>query len=669
MEIKMPKSTAPRPDITKVKDSKKGTVTLLEETRLAENQTKESTNLIQVQDGIWKTRWGREFYGEAIETETNFDAAFEYIKDRGMVTEERQIVVCGSSGDLYMSNDDADSWTLLAGSTGAVSLTGGNLVSGLQIDDHLYMCNGIDPLLRYNGTNLVEYSGIDTPTNLAAARTNLTTGGFKAFYQVTALNEVGETVACVAVSKDFNKHRDAWVATEGVTLTWDAVTDALRYQVYYSDEEGYEALLDSCTENTYFDEGDPDTSKEPNPYIVSPVDDTTTGPRFAHIELSGNRIWGTNDPENPQIVYFSGVGQFISFFSPYYGGGWILLEYGGREVCVGVVNYRTGKGDEVATVFTKTPEGTGSIWQVELDVATSDTLTFTLPIPAKVVDYIGCTSQYAIVKAGDKVFFPNINGIFDLGNKEEMYNILVSDETSQSIRPNYRNFNEPLLGEMTGYYYDAKLFFSTSISGTDNDLIFIYDAERKNWNYAWNFGVKQFFESTDLQKSHHFLYVPTEGNRLCEINDNFDRDFGGAFSTSYVSGLFSFDDRMDAFAKVYQGIVEFGHLKGNVTFEILGVQRVLGFRSISVRDYVGPATTSSIDFTNTLFGDYAFGEGSAIPSASTEATIKRRLRINKRLNRIQFRISSVEPGTQYSILGLQANGRGIPMNPPNIWRN
>ncbi|MEA2112439.1 MAG: hypothetical protein U9P50_00490, partial [Patescibacteria group bacterium] len=282
--------------------------------------------------------------------------------------------------------------------------------------------------------------------------------------------------------------------------------------------------------------------------------------------------------------------------------------------------------------------------------------------------YIGCTSHGAIVKAGDKVFFPNINGIFDLGNKEQMYNILVSAEVSQAIRPDYRNFNEDSLGGMVGHYYDAKLFFSASVGGGENDVVYIYDVERKNWNYFWDFGVKDFFEATDAGIRHHFLAVPTSGNRLVEINDKFTRDFGGAFRTSYVSGLFSFDKRMDGFAKVYQGLVEFGDLKGNVNFEIFGIEKNRGFRSLVSREYIKEAN-ATIDFANALWSDFAWSEGQALPIFYTEATIKKRLRVNKRLNRIQFKISSVKAGTEYSILGVQANGRGIAMNPPNIWRD
>lgn len=662
MEIKIPKSTAPRPITSDIKSSSGGTVSLIEETRLSPKQTKESINLIQSQDGVWHTRWGRNYYGEEISGETTLDAAFEYIKDRGKATEERHILVCGGTGTVYASTDDGDTWGTVTGAT----MTGGSSYSGLQIDEYFYLTNGVDALTRYDGTNLIQYSGISTPTNLALTRTTLTTGSYMMYYQVTALNEVGETVGSTEVSITVNKERDGWAGGEAVNLTWDAVTGALRYQIYWSDDSGYETLLASSTTNSYVD----DNSATPNPYIITPVDDTTTAPKFRHIELSGNRIWGTGDPDNPYRVHFSGVGQYINFFSAYYGGGWIDLEYGGREVCVGVVNYRTGSGNEISTILTRTPEGTGSIWQVELDVATVEDQAFTLPNPSKIVDYIGCTSHLAIVKAGDKVFFPNINGIFDLGNKEQLYNILVSAEISQAIRPDYRALNEAALDEMCGYYFDAKIFFSAGFGTEGNDLIFIYDVERKNWNYYWDFGVKDFFESTDSSGNHHLLYVPVDGNQLVEISELFDTDFGGAFRTSFISGLFTVGDRMDAFSKVYQAIVEFGNLKGNVTVDVLGVEKNRGFSTIATKSFSGAEFSSTIDFTNTLWGDYVFSKSDdEAPSAVTDATDKKRIRINRRLNRIQYKISSNSAGTKFSILGIQANGRRLAMMPPNVWRD
>ena len=43
-----------------------GTVTLFDDARVKQNQAVETTNLMQVQDGIWKPRWGTEYYGAAI---------------------------------------------------------------------------------------------------------------------------------------------------------------------------------------------------------------------------------------------------------------------------------------------------------------------------------------------------------------------------------------------------------------------------------------------------------------------------------------------------------------------------------------------------------------------------------------------------------------------------
>ena len=221
------------------------------------------------------------------------------------------------------------------------------------------------------------------------------------------------------------------------------------------------------------------------------------------MEMSGNRIWATGDPDNPYRVYFTGVGQYLGFFSPFYGGGYIDLEKGGRETPVRVVHYRKGSGDSMATVLCSSPDGLGSIWQVDINSNTVDNFTFAIPMAYKIVGSIGSNATFSVVKAKDNIGFANTKGVFFLRNKPQMLNILTTDETSQPIRPDYRSLNQSQIGNLCAYYYEGKIFFSAS-EGSTNDIIFIYDLERNNWTYKWSRGVKRFFEylETKSYKMH-----------------------------------------------------------------------------------------------------------------------------------------------------------------------
>jgi photosystem II stability/assembly factor-like uncharacterized protein len=94
-----------------------GSVSLIDETRMSSNMAKESINLMQTQDGLWSQRWGRQYYGTTIGSETSLNGAAEYITSAG----NRELIAVGGSGTIYRSQNDGKAWTVLTG----VTLTAG----------------------------------------------------------------------------------------------------------------------------------------------------------------------------------------------------------------------------------------------------------------------------------------------------------------------------------------------------------------------------------------------------------------------------------------------------------------------------------------------------------------------------------------------------------------
>jgi hypothetical protein len=114
----------------------------------------------------------------------------------------------------------------------------------------------------------------------------LASGTFTYYAEVTALNDVGESVGSAEYSITCNKDRDAWVAAtdKGVYWAWSAAAGATRYQLYLSDQTGYECLLTSTTNLNFIDDG----SIQINPYVTPPPQNTTTGPKAKSMCVSGN---------------------------------------------------------------------------------------------------------------------------------------------------------------------------------------------------------------------------------------------------------------------------------------------------------------------------------------------------------------------------------------------
>ena len=654
MKITIPTKSIKKKPLIIVDKFDKGTATLIDEARILTSMAKESTNLIQTQDGLWSQRWGRDFYGAGLENETIIDGCEEYVKSD---TERELILVGGTTGKIYRSQNDGATWSEISGAT----LTPGQRPFFMQINSIMFIANGTDDLIQYNGTGLSQYTELAAPSNVQLARTTLTAGSYTMYYQITALNEVGETVGSTEASITVNKIRDQWASGEKITITWDAVPGASRYQIYWSDESGYEAYLDSVTTNSYAD----DATMQQNPYVVVPNDNTTTAPKFRQMELSGNRIWGTGDLQSPYRVHFSGVGQYIAFFSEWYGGGWVDLDRGGREMPIAIKHYRTGKGDSAATVLCKNPEGEGTIWQITLESVTVGETSFTVPIPVKVVGSVGTVAPNGVVKMGNDLIFPNKQGIFTLSNAPQLLNVLATNEKSQMIRPSYRSMNQSKVADICGIYFDAKVFFSCAV-GTENDTTFIFDAERKNWNWSWNFGAKQWFKTTDVNGKTHLIYVPPTGNRLIEVSENFNTDFGNPIRCSYISGLIPFSKDDTTFAKVKEVIVTVGRLKGTLLVEVLGIEAKRGFSTVGTKRVTD--ASSSLMFTESIFGQYRFSNREGAPKTFAQANIKKRIRVGKKLNKIQIHVSSDSAGTEFTLLNFQVTGAMIPTALPSEWK-
>jgi len=669
MKFVQPRGTSKRNTVISIDKFDRGSNNLVDEARMDTRFAVQSANMMQVQDGLWSTRWGTGYYGA--EYPATPDGFSEYVKSDGTT----ELIVI-SNGKAYKSTDGG-SITEISGAT----FTAGTQCYFLQIAGYLYIANGTDDLARYNGTNLTKYTEISAPANLTASlvASGLSSGTYTYYGIVTALNSVGETTGSTEASITTNKVRDNWTAgTDKITWSWDAVSGAERYQIYLSDQTGYETLLGNSDTTTFTDDGTADL----NPYIEVPDDNTTGAPKFISMALSGNRIWATNNTNSKYRVYFSGTGQFIGNFSDFYGGGWIDLEKGGREMPIAVKHYQSGSGQGIATVLCKTPDGRGAVWQISISTATVGDTSFSIPSASKVVGSFGTESVLGVVNTNNDIAFPNRKGWFYLGPEKNYYGILRTNEKSSNIRPYWRNLSGIGMSGVCAYFYDAKIFISVPTSSAGNDRIVVLDTERDNWAVDWSFGAKQFTEYTDTNGNTKLLFIPTDGTKLCEMSENIAGDFGGAFYQSYISPLIPVSKTKTDILNLREAIVELGRPKGAIQFQVLGIGKDNLFSTLATKtiaDFgsdtgVGSDLVGAVMPTSTRTS-VSGGDGSwAVylldsPSTFTQSTTKKAIKTRKKIYALQFKVSSTTADTQYTILSLQAKGTLIPRRLPSAWTN
>jgi len=643
---------------------RKGLITLTDESLLPFDAAKESKNLFQTMDGRWTPRWGSDYYGSTTSA-TLYGAAVYTTSNKA-----NYLVVASGTAIKYSTNNGT-TWTTCTGA----SITAGNKVYFQQIGSYLYIANGVDNLIRFDGTSTLQpFTAISSPGAPTATKAGLTGSTYNANYKITAVNGVGETAASTLGTATIGKTRDNWTTgTDSITVTWTKVTGATAYNIYYNDETNGITnyyYIGSVTQPSGSTVSFTDTGEDNMPmntYVTAPAGDTTTGPKFAQMELSGNRLWATLDPNNPFRVYWSGAGADVGTFSEFTGGGWIDLEKGGRERPTAVVHYRDGKGGAFATVFTSDNEGNGSTWQISLDTVSVGNISFTVPTAIKIVGSIGSNAPLSVVKVRNDIQFFNRRGWYSLRSKPQMLNLLSTDEISANIRPDIEGMTGTAINNVCAYFYKAKVFCSMPYGSSTNNVIYVNDTERLNWSGPWTLGVERFFEYADTSGNNHLLAVPINGQRLIEISDAIEGDLGVAFETKYVSGLYPVDANRNAFAKIRFVYFEFNNPVGDISITVLGTEKKKGYsnlKSVTISD-----TVSNAGYDTQAFSSAQFSDTSVTPTTFAQASVKKRIRVNKLLNNIQFVITTNSTASHYTLLNIQAKGFIIPTGDPQRWKS
>lgn len=640
----------------------KGVMTLFDETRIPKDGVYQSLNMYLDQDGVWTVRPGTSEYGVALETPIDGAGSFVVYNSDG--TNDTYVWVI-DNGKFKISQDGGN-WTHITGKT----WTTNKAAYGKQIGSRLYLGNGYDNMAYYdiNAGTLTTFSALSVPGSLVApTRTGLATGSYNAYYKITAVNQIGESVASaeMSVSGGINKTRDNWtVGTDYLTMSWGAVSGAVRYNIYYSDSSGAQVFLDSSATTSYIDTG----VAFPNPAAEAPTVDTSAGPKYAYLALSGNRLWGTRDDSQPYRVGWTGTGQYLGAFNPFYGGGYVDLNLGGEERPEAVTHFRDGRGNAVATVFTSSPNGAGSTWHISLSTVQVDTLSVVIPQAYQQQGSVGTRSPRGVIEYNDSVYYPSPKGYQSTGSRQSILNVLVTSEISDSIRPSVRAINNAYADKIAGYAYDGRLYWSVPSGSSVNNQVHVFDVERGGvWALPWSIGVKQFFEYTDSNGVIRLLAVPVTGTKLIQFGANISGDSGTAFSTSLLSGLIHWDDNHMSWAYIEKVYCEIADPIGDITFSISGTQKSKSFSSlgsISIAD-----SASSNGFGADEFGDFMFGDTLETDASFNQQSVKKYVRINKLLNNLQWRFSSTRIDAQYTPMQVVIKGTIIPTSDPSSYKS
>jgi len=573
-------------------------------------------------------------------------------------------LVAVRDGAVYRSTNNGTTWAFCSGLT----LDGTAWVDFNQNSGYLYITNGINVISRYNGTTTLEtYDALSKPTGVAATRTNLVGTTYTYYYKVSAVNSIGFTEASTEDLEQVSLTRANWSATNFVTVTWNAVSGANRYDVYISENNVDFFYLGStlATELSFKDDG----TFIPIPSTTAPTDNTTTGPKFEELTNVGARQYGVRDRDNPYRIWFSGANAYAGAFSLAYDGGYLDWQTGAKLRPVKVEDYRDGKNEPKATVWCESSDGSGGIIQMTLSEFNVDNITVIIPEALKLPGSRGTPSPGSVVNVLNDYMFYNSQAFYNLGSRAQFLNLLSTDEVSSNIRPTIKQIQKAGEKGIASIYYEAKVYFSVPYNGTENDATIIYDTERKAWlPKAFTVGFKKFVQYTGSDKVQRLLCVKPGDSRLSEISENFPNDYGEPFVSSLVTGLYPVTKNRFEFQWTEEAEFEFSNPQDQITIDLIGIDRKRGYSVIKSRPINISPSTSGIGWDTFGWDTMEWDDDSILPSSFSESSVKRYFNVQKELNAIQWAITTRSPNSRYVLRTLQTWGTNTLGGKPRQWK-
>lgn len=575
-------------------------------------------------------------------------------------------LVAASGGTIYRSTDDATTWTACTGAR----YTSGTTVNMNQYNSYLYITNGVDAIIRYDGsTVLTQYTDLATPAapTVVETGTGLTSGtSYQYYYKCSRVNTIGFSTASAASTViQTGLAREDWTAGKNyATLTLPALAGTqTRYDVYVSENDLDYYYLGSTSTVTFVDDG----TGVVVPSTTAPTASTATGPLVEELTNVGSRMYGVRDTANRHRIWFSSGQPPYGAFSGAYDGGYLDWDSGGKFTPVKVADYRDGKGTPLATVWCKSADGQGCIIQMSLDILTVGDVSITVPSAYKLPGSRGTPAPGSVVNVLNDFMFYNSQAFYNLGSRAQFLNLLSTDESSANIRPTVKQISTSGESGIASVYFDAKVYFSVGYGSSSNNYTAVYDTERKAWlPKAFTLGFKKFLRYTDTAGNNRLLALGVGDSVLSEISSNYTSDYGVAFTTSLATGLYPTTKNRFEFQWTEEGEIELSNPQGTINVELVGIERSQGFSTTNSEAIT--STTTTTGHSTYLHSTTIHSDTSTAIDTFSESSIKRYFPVQKELNAVQCRITTNTIDARYVLRTLQTSGTDTQGGKPRAWK-
>lgn len=545
----------------------KGYVSELADSRLPKNALADSTNINLVQDSLPTprpslVRYGASPLGPIIGV---MEKGFVKIVSGSPERWEMTMQVISGKGHLCIRKDGGN-WSDMGGDYDQSAIA-----MFAQSNNRIFVANGKDAMSYFDiyTNTIVTYTQITKPAAPTLVKTGLTGTNYTFYYRVSASNNVGETEGSVAASIQTDKLRNEWISgTDKVTLSWTAVSGATSYNIYVGVKAGNEQqIATGITATSFVDNG----TANANPFKVAPEGNSTKAPKLTYIYNKNGQIIGCGDVDNPYYLWYSGTGLQAGDFSPFNGGGYVAIDYGGNTLPVSVRAFRDGKGTPVITVLSQGASGSGKLSHVTFNTQTVGDTTFSYPEVYEANGQAGTVSPRGTIEANNGLYYPTGKDFTNTTTKPNVVNILVSDSISQAVEEDVKRLNQSAMKGSVGLEYQGRLYWALPYQSTSNSEIWVLDLTRRGaWLLHWTIPAKFMWVYEDNSgNSHHCVYA---WDKVLEFTDTVKHtDDGVAFRARVATGKTVFDESGVSMASIQYQRVKLLYPQGTIFINTSGL--------------------------------------------------------------------------------------------------
>jgi hypothetical protein len=605
-------------------------------TELKPSELAEAQNLMLTGKGVPTGRWGSQEY---------FDAGSGWIR---LLHDYNQ----SSANDLLALTDTG--YLVKKSGTSYAVITGASFPSGYnaqaeQLGGNLYITQAEQTFMKYDGTNLLPYATLPSPTGVTATMISGASGVTTWSWRITALSQVGETLGSTAITLD-NMALDLKDTGTNVLLSWNTVSGpsgTLKGYSVYRGLQGDETYIGGTgpTETSFYDYGTPQSD-----IMFPPLSDTTGGPKAKYVLKFDDRLVLAGIDGDPSLVLISGRYPYQDRFNWTDGGGYIRINPdGGDEITgLGISGSQTQGGTTPASILIFMQN---SVHQLVLKSLTLGNYILLDP-QAQMLAPTGCSSADTIVGVDNNTFYFGRKGLFTVGSEAAYLNQIRTKEISARIRPYIKALTKNDFDHATAAYIDYKYL----LSFPDRKETMMYDFERACYMGPWNtpWGLTKWTKYTDSAGTENWCAGTTQGD-VKVFGEAYKNDCGTTIAKSLKTKKEAFKNWnvMKVIKSIY---FLFKNVSGPLDVNIILEDRSGTASTAKSFEISGVGSSGVAGWGTDTWGSSLWGSSIAKVMVASEEII-RWSQLYKTARTIQVEVKSTDATSNWEFLGVRATAQ------------